>query len=156
MTLQWYLTFVIHEKSGPIPGKMVRNSSTAVHRVVLALRLEVFWLKKVINGATGGTKMVGESLNGPLKKVGLFLGLNRDYNGKMLHHQKWRCFPKPQQWGAVLGILFLQGWWDIFSFWSANNSSYTTGSHTQKAYTHTNTSSPQILLVSAHAWMHFT
>ncbi len=31
----------------------------------------------------------------------------------------------------------------------------TTGLHTQKAYTHTGTSSPQILLLSAHPYMHF-
>ncbi len=30
-----------------------------------------------------------------------------------------------------------------------------TGLHTQKAYTHTGTSFPQILLSSAHAYMHF-
>ncbi len=31
---------------------------------------------------------------------------------------------------------------------------HTTGLHTQKAYTHTGTSSPQILLLSAHAYTH--
>ena len=31
-----------------------------------------------------------------------------------------------------------------------------TGLHTQKAYTHTGTSSPQILMLSAHAYMHFS
>ncbi len=30
-----------------------------------------------------------------------------------------------------------------------------TGLHTQKAYTHTGTASHQILLLSAHAYMHF-
>ena len=30
-----------------------------------------------------------------------------------------------------------------------------TGLHTQKAYTHTGTSFPQILLLSPHAYMHF-
>ncbi len=30
-----------------------------------------------------------------------------------------------------------------------------TGLHTQKAYTHTGTSSPQIVMLSAHAYMHF-
>ena len=30
-----------------------------------------------------------------------------------------------------------------------------TGLHTQKAYTHIGTSSPQIHLLSAHAYMHF-
>ncbi len=32
---------------------------------------------------------------------------------------------------------------------------YSTGLHTQKAYTHTGTSFPQILMLSAHAYMHF-
>ncbi len=32
---------------------------------------------------------------------------------------------------------------------------YFTGLHTHKAYTHTGTSSPQILMLSAHAYMHF-
>ncbi len=32
---------------------------------------------------------------------------------------------------------------------------YYTGLHTQKAYTHTSTSSPQIPMLSAHAYMHF-
>ncbi len=38
---------------------------------------------------------------------------------------------------------------------SATSFSYLTGLHTQKAYTHTGTSSPQILMLSAHAYMHF-
>ncbi len=49
----------------------------------------------------------------------------------------------------------------VFDFFSGTgemlttDSLYFTGLHTQKAYTHTGTSSPQILMLSAHAYMHF-
>ena len=44
---------------------------------------------------------------------------------------------------------------DQFSGKLGRRESYFTGLHTQKAYTHTGTSSLQILMLSAHAYMHF-
>ncbi len=51
----------------------------------------------------------------------------------------------------ILGNLIETGYISV----GENEALQITGLHTQKAYTHTGTSSPQILMLSAHAYMHF-